>query len=288
MHMRQVGIFQVLISGICFGFLGIFGKWGYEAGLSPGEFLCLRFLFASSILAAWLALFRREELKIVWSKLLLCFLLGVFGYAVFSSFFFHALQGLSASLTFLLLYTYPVMVTLGAWAFFQEKPHFWQKVALPLVILGLVLLVSGDFKVYSAGSLLFGVLAAVFYSVYILVSSRWLKGIPPLSSTLYIMFSAGLALAVFHLREHTVLLLPQVFWVVLATALIGTLLAMSLFLAGLQKLKNADVSVLSTSEPVTGVLLAGIFLGETLRAEQWLGASLILVGMVLVGRKKHS
>ena len=45
-----------------------------------------------------------------------CAVLGVLGYAVFSSCFFEALNGLSASLTVLLLYTYPVIVALGAWA----------------------------------------------------------------------------------------------------------------------------------------------------------------------------
>lgn len=286
--MRQLGIFEVLLSGICFGFLGIFGKWGFEAGLSPGEFLCLRFLFASSLLGLWMLLFRRAQLKMEPKKLLIACALGVLGYAVFSSFFFEALRGLSASLTFLLLYTYPVMVTLGAWFFLGEVPHFWQKVALPIVILGLVLLVWGDFQVYASVSLLFGVLAAVFYSVYILLSSKLLRGVPAHSSTLYIMFSAGVALALLHFRAHTIEVLPQAIWIVLGTALIGTLLAMSLFLSGLQKLKNAEVSVLSTSEPVTGVLLAGIFLGERMRFEQWLGAALILLGMILVGLKKQS
>jgi drug/metabolite transporter (DMT)-like permease len=61
-------------------------------------------------------------------------------------------------------------------------------------------------------------------------------------------------------------------------------MAMSLFLAGLQKLKNSEVSLLSTAEPITGVALATVFWGESLAAAQWLGAALVIGGMLLVAR----
>lgn len=284
--MRQVGIFQVLLSGVCFGFLGVFGKWAYEAGLSPGEFLALRFLTASSLLALWLFARERNAFQLEGKTLMRCAALGVLGYALFSSFFFYALRGLTASLTVLLLYTYPVLVSLGAWVLFRERLRAVHAIALPLVMLGLLLLVYGDFGISSKLSLLFGVLAAVFYSVYILASSRWLRGVPPLHSVFFIMCSAGIALGVLHLRPSTLAVLPAAAPAVLGTALIGTLAAMSLFLAGLQKLTNAEVSVLSTAEPITGVLLATAFLGERMLAVQLAGGALILVGMVLTSLRR--
>lgn len=284
--MRQVGILQVLLSGVCFGFLVLFGKWAFAFGLSPGEFLCLRFLTASLLLGAWLLATRPRALRIPFRVILQCAFLGICGYALFSSFFFYALQGLSASLTTLLLYTYPVIVSLAAWVFFQEKLSRSARLALPIVSLGLVLLIAAQFRVYAAQALVFGFLSAVFYSFYILVSSRVLRRIDPLVSTFYIMLAAGITLSALHFREHTLVVLPSAFYVVLATALIGTLAAMSLFLAGLQKLTSGEVSILSTAEPVTGVILAGVFLGERLEPMQWLGAILILGGMVLVGRGK--
>lgn len=279
---REIGIIQILLSGICFGTLGIFGKWAYEKGLTPGEFLSMRFLIGAALLASWLAITDRRSLRLPLKALLHCFLLGALGYAVFSSFFFEALKGLSASLTYLLLYTYPVMVSLGAWIFMGERLHRAQKIALPVVVSGLLLLVWGDFQVYAKSSLLFGFLAAVFYSIYILTSSRVLKNIPAQSSTLYIMLSAGVLLSIFHVRAHTFEILPSAWLVAAGTGLIGSLLAMSLFLAGLQKLTNAEASILSTSEPVTGVIFAAIFLGERMRAEQFLGAALILGAMILI------
>jgi drug/metabolite transporter (DMT)-like permease len=282
--MRQLGIIQVLLSGFFFGFLGIFGKRAYELGLKPGEFLALRFVLASLLLASYLAIRHRPLLRISLTALGKCLALGALGYALFSSCFFYALGGLSASLTVLLLYTYPVIVALGAWALFAERPAKFELLALPLVMLGLGLLVWGDMQVRSAASLLFGLGSALFYSLYILASSRWLKGIHPLTTTLYIMSSAALVLSAVNLRPAR-FPLPGETWLVLgATALIATVLAMSLFLAGLQKLKNSEVSLLSTAEPITGVALATVFWGEALSAAQWLGAAFVIGGMLLVAK----
>jgi drug/metabolite transporter, DME family len=282
--MRQVGIIQILLSGFCFGFLGIFGKRAYELGLSPGEFLSLRFVLASIILAAYLAFRNPSLFRIAPGSLAKCCVLGVIGYAVFSSCFFYALNGLSASLTVLLLYTYPVIVSLGAWALFSERPARLELLALPIVMLGLALLVWGDMRVNSAASLLFGFGSAIFYSLYILASSRWLKGIHPLTTTLYIMSSAAIALSALNLRPARFPLPEEAWLVVGATALVATVMAMSLFLAGLQKLKNSEVSLLSTAEPITGVALATVFWGEALSAAQWLGGAFVIGGMLLVAR----
>lgn len=281
-NQRALGVAEILLSGFCFGFLGVFGKWAFAAGLTAGEFLAWRFLFASTGLGLFLAVKNPRAFLLPRRLIGRCLLLGVGGYAVFSSCFFTALGGLSASLTVLLLYTYPVLVSLGAALFFGERIGRAQFLALPFVMLGMLLLVWGEFRVRDPRYLLLGIMSAVFYSAYILASSRWLKSVPALSSTFYIMVGAGLALSLVHLRANhwPVGLAP---WgIVSATALISTLLAMGFFLAALQKISSADVSILSAAEPVTGIALAALVLGETLNAGQWLGGALVLAGMILV------
>jgi drug/metabolite transporter (DMT)-like permease len=282
--MRQLGIIQVLLSGFCFGFLGLFGKQAYALGLKPGEFLSLRFLIASALLGAFLLLTNPRSLRVSQGELRRCLGLGAFGYAVFSSCFFFALEGLSASLTVLLLYTYPVIVSVGAWVIFRERLSRWECLALPLVAVGLGLLVWGEFEVRSAGALAFGFLSALFYSAYIMASSRFTRGIPPFTAIFYIMLSAGVVLSLVHLRRMPPSI--EAWGVVVSAAFLCSVLAMGLFLAALQKLKNSEVSLLSTAEPVTGVILAAIFLGERLLPPQWVGGALIVAGMVLVGYSK--
>jgi len=286
---RKIGIVQILLSGFCFGFLGVFGKMAYSQGLQPGELLSLRFLMGGTLLLAVLLVTRPRKLKIPAKDILLCAGLGLFGYAVFSSCFFQALKGLSASLTVLLLYTYPLQVAAAAWFFFGEKISRDRWIALPLVMLGLVMLIWGDFAVLNQSALWFGFASAFFYSIYILLSSQWLKSIDALVSVTYIQLAAGLGLGILHLRDAG--RLQEIFvhnWLLLlAVAVICSAAAMSLFLAGLKRLKNWEASVLSTAEPVTGVLLAILILNESFSWIQAGGALAILGAFILVAIPKR-
>jgi drug/metabolite transporter (DMT)-like permease len=213
-----------------------------------------------------------------------CALLGTTGYAVFSSCFFHALKGLSASLTVLLLYTYPLIVTMGAWLLFNEKINRQKIFALPLVLIGLALLIWGDVKVYEPSAIAFGLAAAFFYALYILASSHFLKDVNPLAAVAYIQIFAGFALSAFHLHNpsRNLEILMNAWPLLLGAGLICSTAAMGLFLAGLKKLKNWEVSVLSTSEPISNITLAIIFLSESFSMTQALGAFGILGAFVLV------
>jgi DME family drug/metabolite transporter len=292
--MRKAGqkaVFEVLLSGLAFGSLGVFGKMAFEAGLSPGEFLAFRFSIAALVLGIFVVVFRRHELRLMDRRSVLASLfLGLVGYAVFSSCYFMALQRISASLTVLLLYTYPVLVSLGATLIFGEKLSRHTRLALPLVMLGLGLLVWGDLAVRDASGLLFGVGSALFYTIYILCSSRWLKGKPALPCVTLIQAAAGLTLSAMHLGgDRSVSALFSSGAVpILGAALIASVLAMTLFVIGLQKLPASQVSILSTAEPISAVVLAGLFLGERLSLTQILGGVLVLAALILSGREART
>ncbi len=283
---RAIGIAQLLASGFFFGFLGLFGKQAYEKGVAPFEFLALRYLVAALMLGLYVAISTRAPKKIWLGKkhVVVGLLLGVLGYAVFSSFYFLALEKISASLTVILLYTYPVLVAIGGAVFFKEWIPRARIPAIPLAFLGMVLLVWRDLSLGQPIGILFGLSAAVFYSVYILLSSHWLKGVDPFISTFWIQLGAGLALVLIGYREpgRVVEVLQAAWPQVVLIALICSVLAMSLFLAGLLRVKNWEASVLSMAEPITGVALGLAFLGESLKLLQWAGVACVLFALVIV------
>lgn len=281
--MRLFGVFEILLSGVCYGFLGIFGKWAYAAGVTPGEFLALRFSLASLILFVLLALTKPRLLKIEPRSMLICLALGVLGYAVFASFFFLALQGISASLTVLLLYLYPSMVIVGAHFLLGEKMQKTGIIAIPLAVLGLLLLVFEDIQVRSLLYITFGVGAAIVYSLYILGAARALKQISPLASAAYIQLGAAVALSLLHLHSvgRVVEILNQSWLILAGVSIVSTVIAMALFLSGLQKIRAAEASLLSLAEPLTGILAAIYFLGERLSLLQIFGGSLVITALVL-------
>jgi len=280
---RTIGVIEILLSGIAFGLVGVFGKMAYALGVTPGELLSLRFLLAAGVLGLGLGLFRRSSFRVPFKTWGACAALGVLGYAVFASCYFLALQGISASLTVLLLYINPAFVAAGAWLLFREKLSSNNLTALPVAFTGLLLLVWGELSISSGVAVGYGIMAAVVYAMYILASGRWLANVSPYSSALYIQLFAGISLGLIHLREpaRVVEVLSSAWLIIVAIALISTVLAMVLFLSGLQKLKKAEVSILSMGEPLTGILAASLYLGENLTVMQAAGAALILAALVL-------
>lgn len=292
---HQLGFLQVALSGLCFGSLALLGKMAFTAGVSPGEFLALRFLGASAFLFLILML-TGQSVRLPWRDLGICALLGILGYALFSFLFFRALVDLSSALAVLLLYQYPWIVAVAGSLFLGEKVPRQQWLIFPFLLVGLGLVIGFDYSVQSPLGLLFGFGAAVFYAAYILIARAKLRLVPALTSTAWIQFFAGTVLLFLHFpgafqfeiadsrrweRVHQVI--EQAVLPLGLTILFPTVVAMSLFILGLQKLKAWEVSILSTLEPLTAILLGAFFLSERLSTTQILGCALLFAGLILLG-----
>ncbi len=289
---RTLGFIQIILSGICFGFLGFFGKMAYERGISAGELLALRYSISAIITGVFILFTKPKSLiNLTAFEMISSILLGIFGYALFSSFYFLALTGLSASLTVLLLYTYPVMVTLFSRLFLKEYIGRLGFIALILVCIGMVQLVWGEWSVSESRFLLFGIGSAVFYALYIILSRKYLSQVPALPSSFYVQLGAGAILSLIHFHSQPsrpVEILSAHAILICSMAILCSLMAMTLFLAGLQKIKSSEASILSMTEPISGVIIATTLLHEKLKFIQIVGGILILLGMAIIGmRKQH-
>ncbi len=283
-----MGIIEVILSGIAFGFLGIFGKAAFQIGMTSGELLAFRFLFASSIMCVFLLLSQPKLLKLPKDKVIKCVLLGLLACGL-TTCFFEALRGLSVSLTILLLYLYPVMVSLGAFFIFKEKLTPLALVALPLCCVGLSFLVWGDIKINNPVALIFGFGSAIFYSVYILASRRWLNETSLLSSAFYIQLTTALVFCLIHLKswERSKEVVQSGWPLLLGISVICTITAMLLLLSGLKKLTLAETSILSAAEPITAIVAASILFDEKLSPVQGIGALLVLGALILTSLPRN-
>jgi drug/metabolite transporter (DMT)-like permease len=292
------GLIEVALAGLCFGFLGVFGKLAYRQGFTVGELLTERFLVATTIFGLGLLVLAPQKLKIEKRQIPICAALGIFGYAVFSTLYFTAIEGVSVALASLLLYTYPVLVAAGARVFLNERLTRIQKAALPLVAVGLVCLLWHDLMMTSgpnaqtvssavtsrAIAILAGLGSALSYAAYILISGKLQKSVDPLSSSFYVMLFSALALLAFHRPDLSKLTAgtPESLGVIVGIAVVCTVFPLTLFLSGLQKLGNTEASLLSTIEPVTAAVVGSLALGETLMPNEILGGSIVLSALLLV------
>lgn len=287
--MQQVlGLIFVLLAGFGFGFLGIFGRYAFQSGLTVGELLTFRFVVASVLLWVGLLAFKRDLIKLPLKQVLVSAGLGVFGYAVFSTFYFKSIEGISVPLAALLLFTFPIFVNLGAHFFLKERMTKPQFISLLLATVGLGVLLWGPLVVNSPAAVVYALIAAVTYAIYVLVSGKVQQNVAPLSSSLYVISASALALFLIHQPAvmRVTELTPQQMFIISGIAIVSTIAPLTLFLAGLQKLSSSKASIVVMIEPVVATVAAFFFLGEQLTPLQIGGALLVLVALFINAKNK--
>jgi drug/metabolite transporter (DMT)-like permease len=272
-----------LVSAACFGAMAIFGKFAYDAGVSPAALVLVRFALAAVLLGAFLAV-RRVAVK-PGRAMAMAIGLGAIGYATQASLFFSALQRMTASLLSLILYTYPILVTVGAVLLGRERLTRRRAVALAVASGGtlLVLAGAGGAGFQPVGALMaFG--AAVTYTAYILVADTIVDRLPPVVLSALVMAGAAGSLGARALVTGDVSLdfgPAGWFWLV-GIALVSTVVAMLAFFAGLRRTSPSTAAILSTFEPVVTTGLAALAFGESLTRVQLAGGLLVLSSAVVL------
>ncbi|MEK7820513.1 MAG: DMT family transporter [Pseudomonadota bacterium] len=182
----------------------------------------------------------------------------------------------------------PIVVTLGAWLLFRERPTAAFVAGLALALAGAAILM-GESVALSAEHLFgdgLGLVTAGFYASYILAVGR----LRARFSTATIMTWSGIA---------TAIALVPVVWVsgeslipesgrgiaiLLGLALISHAGGQSLIAYGLAHLPASFGSVVLLLQPVVAAVLAWALLGEPLSALQGAGGLVVLAGIVLARR----
>jgi drug/metabolite transporter (DMT)-like permease len=206
----------------------------------------------------------------------------------------HAIDNVGAGLSTVLGNLQVVIIPFVAWAVLREAPGRTILAALPVVLIGVVL-ISGALEQGAYGSdpargVLFGVLTGVSYAGYILVlrqgSSDLRRPAGPLFEATVVAavasVVAGLALGEAKLLPTW----PEHAW--LATlALSSQVLGWLLIASSLPRLPAALTSVLLCIQPVGSVVLGVILLGEEPTVVQLAGAACILAALLgIAGRRR--
>jgi drug/metabolite transporter (DMT)-like permease len=285
---RVTGLALVLGSAAAFGTMPVFGKVAYRSGAEPVALLAVRFALAATVLVAVRAVLARRGAATPWPRgraLATLLALGAVVYLVQSLSFFRALELAPAALVTILLYLYPGVVVLLAAVFLGERPPRAVVGCLLLSVLGVGLTVGpvrGD--VDPLGPAL-GVASAACYSVYIVLSSRVVPRVGPLTAICVVLTGAAAGYAALATAVRPEWPGDLGGWLAcVAVGLVGTVFAMLAFFAGLARLGPTDTSVASTLEPVVAALLGLVVLGETLTGLQAAGAALVLAAVVVLAR----
>ncbi len=279
-----------LLGALCIAFAGIFVR---EANVSPITATLYRCVYA---LPALLLLTAREERAIGrrsrWQTAVAVGAGVCFGLDLTA---FHAAIGaVGAGLATVTANLQVVVVGLVAWVVLGERPSGRLLAAVPVALLGVVLISGvlggaayGDRPLLGAA---YGVVAAAFYAAYLLIlrsgvrDPRRVAG-PILDATAASAVTA-LVLAVGLGDVDIVPAWPSAGWLALL-ALVAQVGGGQLILVSLPRLPAVLTSLILLAQPVATVVLAVILLAEAPSAGQLVGVALVLGGLLLASARRR-
>lgn len=263
-------------------------------GWSAGATTMARLVFAALVLLVPTLTALRGQWHLVrrgWRPILLFGLLAVAGCQLA---YFLAVQYIPPSLALLIEFMGPVLLVFWMWLRTRLAPSALTLVGAVLAILGLIA-ISG---IGIGGSLhplgiVFGLIAAVGNAVYYATGATSHHGIPPLPFVGLGLTVASIAMIVamlagllpFAVSSNPVLIADVQVSPILAITgmvLISTVMAYVLGVAAARRLGATLSSFTGYSEAMFGILWTIVLLALVPTAVQWLGAALIIAGVVIV------
>lgn len=260
-------------------------------GLSPESISFWRFLIGAALLALMFG--RAAPLAALWARRWTVLGAGCC-MALYVLCWFWGIARLGAAIpTLIALCLPPVLVTL--WAVLRGRERLDRSLLLTLAgaLAGTVLLVwrhdAAAMPVDAATlgmGVAFSVASALLYAVFTLVSGPLSSrlGAGPSTLGLTVVAAAVMGLSGFIAPLAWPSQVPPEAWL-LYLGLATAALALLAFSWGAARLSPTALTVASLIEPLTAVLLAAALLGEQLSAGQWLGAALLMMGIVALGRR---
>lgn len=289
---RIFGVLLALLGVALFSAKAVMVKLAYQYDIDPVSLLLLRMLFALPLYLLIAVIKRPNNSEVMTPKIYLWILgLGVVGYYLASLFDFLGLQYIKASLERIILFVYPTIVLLISWVFFKKQITKRQMLAVVLTYLGIVLAFSLEFSLQGdnlliGGGLIF--LSAITYASYI-VGSGWL--IPKIGATVftsYAMIVSCVCVLIhyalvgdFNLTNFQL----EIYALGLAMAVLSTVLPSYIVSYSIKMIGAPSFAVVASFGPISTILLASYFLGETMHWAQWIGTLLVLVGVFFVTKK---
>ncbi|WP_431165541.1 DMT family transporter [Tenacibaculum halocynthiae] len=292
--MKLSGVFLGILGIIMFSSKAVMVKMAYQYNVSSIHLLLFRMLFSLPFYIIILLLDnRKREVKVILQNkdYLWLFFFGFIGYYLASYFDFLGLQYIEASLERIILFVYPTLVLLINRLFFKEKVTKHQVWAILLTYIGVVLAFGSGSQVFDYTMLLGGVLvflSALTYASY-LVGSGWLIprfGVKTFTS--YAMIVSTICVVIHYLlvdRTSIFIYPKEVYYLGFLMAIIATLIPSFLVSYAIQKIGASNFSILGSIGPFSTIVLAIIFLNESMSFWQFIGAIIVVVGVRMVVKK---
>lgn len=274
-HLKQ--LFELVLATLFISTSGALGKF---IDMPPPVTVWWRAFLATIFIYVFIR-FKKISLRIESKRDLVTFILGALFMGIHWITYFYALKFSNVALGMLSLFTYPVITALLEPLFFKVKLNPIH-IFLGVVVLFGVYVLAPDFDLQSAQvkGVFLGVISALFYSLRLLLLKK------------YTDKYHGSMLMFYQISILSVVLLPVLFTMdtsgiqtqftaVLLLALLTTTIGHTLFLQSLKYFSVSTASIISSIQPIFGIIIAYIFLNEIPTWNTFWGGALILSTVVI-------
>ncbi|MCJ8342532.1 MAG: DMT family transporter [Cetobacterium sp.] len=285
---KRISVLIVLLGGMSFGVLSTIVKKSYDAGMNLGQVSVAQALLGALLLWAFI-LFKKlsdKEYKLNFTKKeAITLMVSGISTACTSIVYYKSLQYLSASMAILLLFQFTWIGNIIE-CILDRKLMEKKKVIALVILIGGTLLASNvlidGFNINPMG-LLFGILAALCYCVFMYVNGKVVTNVNPIQRSAWMITGATIFLTIVFYKSlftgNASLLVEFEYGIPLA--LFGNVIPPVFFSIGVPIVGIGLSSILGSIELPVATLCSVIVLHEQTSLIRWVGIILILTAIII-------
>lgn len=288
-----VGIGIGILGVALFSSKAVMVKLAYQYNVDAITILLLRMLFAFPFYVVIAFKYTKGNQQITKKDYAWLLLFGLVGYYLASYFDFVGLSYIKASLERIILFLYPTIVLILNRIFLKKPITKVQVLAILLTYIGVVIAFVDELE-FSGNNVYKGVffivLSAITYASY-LVGSGWLIpkfGVAKFTANAMLVscFSVFIHFAI--ISDVNLLGLPwQVYTYGFLIAVFSTVIPSFLVSKSIKMISSSNFAIVAGVGPISTIILATIFLNESLTFLQIIGALVVITGIVILSLKKE-
>jgi drug/metabolite transporter (DMT)-like permease len=282
---------KLLLMAIFWGGTFVAGR-SLAQTVGPFAAAFFRFAIASGFLVL---LLQRSEGKLSWpakDQVLPVILLGLTGALLYNLFFLKGLKLIEAGRASVIIANNPIFIALFSAYFFKERLNLVKATGIIISVGGAIIVISrGQILEVFQGGLglgeiyIFGCVAS--WVAFSLVGKAVMSDLSPLRSVTYSSVAGTLLLAVpaylesgFGFLDYSIQEWALIFYL----GFFGTVLGFLWYYQGIQKIGPTRAGLFINFVPISGIVLAFIFLKEPITMSLLIGTVLVSSGVYLTNR----
>lgn len=295
-------IFLVIIGSIAYGFLPIFVKNIIPYGYSSISIVFYRYLFTSIALFI-IIIIRKNNLKnnlennlkknfkisfkINQRQFLELFIFSISGLGLTFYLLSQALLYISAGLTNMIHFGYPVVVIILMAIIYKEKINRLKILSIVSSVIGIFLLtkIVAIESIESFKGIIYALITTITYGSYIIANKKSsFANLDTMVSLFYMSLIISIAFFTAGILTKDLQLLNNiyVFYNFIAISLLCTVFSLGLLLYGVKNLGSSLASILNMFEPTTTVIASAFIYHEKLTINIIIGSVLIILSTVFM------